>query len=56
MSEITTNSQGVESVMTHITDIKLIMLIYFCSGLCSLIDELMWVCLLKLTLEAVIMA
>lgn len=30
--------------------IKWIMLIYFCSGLCSLIDEVVWVRLLKLTL------
>src|SRR4030042_1775706 len=30
--------------------INWIMLIYFCSGLCSLIDEVVWVRLLKLTL------
>jgi spermidine synthase len=30
--------------------VKWIMLIYFCSGLCSLIDEVVWVRLLKLTL------
>jgi len=30
--------------------VKWIMLIYFCSGVCSLIDEVVWVRLLKLTL------
>ena len=32
------------------TGIKWIMIIYFCSGVCSLIDEVVWVRLLKLTL------
>ncbi|MHC4395602.1 MAG: fused MFS/spermidine synthase [Planctomycetota bacterium] len=32
------------------TGVSWIMLIYFCSGLCSLIDEVVWVRLLKLTL------
>ena len=32
------------------TGVNWIMLIYFCSGLCSLIDEVVWVRLLKLTL------
>ena len=30
--------------------VKWVLLIYFCSGLCSLIDEVVWVRLLKLTL------
>jgi len=51
VSEITTkDAQGAESVMTYSAGIKWVMLIYFCSGLCSLIDEVVWVRLLKLTL------
>lgn len=41
-------SQGV--VTNSNTGKNWIMLIYFCSGLCSLIDEVVWVRLLKLTL------
>ena len=51
MSEITTKDiESAESDVTYSTGIKWVMLIYFCSGMCSLIDEVVWVRLLKLTL------
>ncbi len=43
-------SNGVEPIAANSTAINWVMLIYFCSGLCSLIDEVVWVRLLKLTL------
>jgi len=44
----TTN--GASGIGSSRTGANWIMLIYFCSGLCSLIDEVVWVRLLKLTL------
>ncbi len=42
-------SSAIQDSSNHQISIILIMLIYFCSGLCSLIDEVIWVRLLKLT-------
>ena len=44
------DSSVTKSVASDGTGIKWVMLIYFCSGACSLIDEVVWVRLLKLTL------
>jgi len=38
------------AIVTERIGITYVMLIYFCSGACSLIDEVVWVRLLKLTL------
>lgn len=43
-------SQGTESATANSAGINWVVLIYFCSGVCSLIDEVVWVRLLKLTL------
>jgi spermidine synthase len=43
-------SQDTESAAANSAGIKWVVLIYFCSGVCSLIDEVVWVRLLKLTL------
>ncbi|MEE9370241.1 MAG: fused MFS/spermidine synthase [Sedimentisphaerales bacterium] len=42
--------RGAKPIAVNGSGIKWIMLIYFCSGICSLIDEVVWVRLLKLTL------
>ncbi len=39
-----------KAIVTKRIGITSVMLIYFCSGACSLIDEVVWVRLLKLTL------
>jgi len=39
-----------QSTLTNKTAVRWIMAIYLCSGICSLIDEVIWVRLLKLTL------
>lgn len=39
-----------DSVITRRASVNCVMLVYFASGLCSLIDEVVWVRLLKLTL------
>ena len=44
------NHSSVKSTACDGAGIKWVMLIYFCSGACSLIDEVVWVRLLKLTL------
>jgi len=46
----TEDTQHTEPVPPNGTGIKWVMLIYFCSGVCSLIDEVVWVRLMKLTL------
>ena len=46
----TEGTQRAQSVVADSSGIKWVMLIYFCSGICSLIDEVVWVRLLKLTL------
>jgi spermidine synthase len=42
--------KNIDSNAVNVVSTRWIMLIYFCSGLCSLIDEVVWVRLLKLTL------
>jgi predicted membrane-bound spermidine synthase len=42
--------QMVQQAFTNKSSVRWIMSIYFCSGICSLIDEVVWVRLLKLTL------
>ena len=44
------SSQDVQFVSANRGAVKWVMFIYFCSGVCSLIDEVVWVRLLKLTL------
>ncbi len=44
------NHSSVKPTESDDGGIKWVMLIYFCSGVCSLIDEVVWVRLLKLTL------
>lgn len=44
------DSSFTSSMTPDAAGIKWVMLIYFCSGMCSLIDEVVWVRLLKLTL------
>ena len=43
-------ANGKAGIISRQSCIKWIMLIYFASGACSLIDEVVWVRLLKLTL------
>jgi spermidine synthase len=44
------DSSVTKSMAPDAAGIRWVMLIYFCSGMCSLIDEVVWVRLLKLTL------
>ncbi|MBW8040041.1 MAG: MFS transporter [Planctomycetes bacterium] len=44
------HTQDDKAIVTKRIGITSVMLIYFCSGACSLIDEVVWVRLLKLTL------
>lgn len=46
----TESTQGAETIIDNHAGIKWVMLIYLCSGICSLMDEVVWVRLLKLTL------
>ena len=49
-SEIEPYSNGSDIIFAKQTNINLLMMIYFASGICSLIDEVIWVRLIKLTL------
>ncbi len=50
MSKATAGAVKQESSMFGTRGIGWLMLVYFCSGVCSLMDEVVWVRLLKLTL------
>ena len=50
IEQLKKNSTDNISTNNDTASIRWVMLIYFCSGLCSLIDEVVWVRLIKLTL------